>query len=90
MLFTRLLDSEGKILLQCRGCIDENCYTDCINAIRCAAAHDNLFERNSNHEGKWFFNLRSEDGRTLATSRMHDSSFEMERSISIAKAIANE
>lgn len=90
LLFVRLVDDDGRIIIQCRGCIDSDCYNDCISSIRCAAAQDKLFERNSSVEGKWFFNLRSEEGKALATSRMHDTSYEMERSISAVKSIANE
>ncbi len=88
--FAKLHDNDGKLILMCRGCQTSDCFTDCINDIRRSAARDELYERNSTPEGKWFFNLRSVEGKIIATSRMHDTSFEMERSISASKSIASE
>lgn len=88
--FTKLHDSDGKLILMCRGCQTSDCFNDCINEIRKAAARDELYERNSTPDSKWFFNLRSVEGKIIATSRMHDTSFEMERSISIAKSISTD
>lgn len=86
--FAKLHDQFGKLILMCRGCQTSDCFSECINEIRRASSRDELYERNSTPEGKWFFNLRSVGGKIIATSRMHDTSFEMERSISAAKSIS--
>lgn len=83
--YVKLLDETGRIILQCTGCSAENNYTNCINSIRSSALNDALYERSSTPEGKWFFTLRSPDGATIAISRMHATSAELEHSIAAVK-----
>ena len=86
MHYVKLLDNSGMTLLQCTGCSAESNYTNCINRIRTSAQNDALYERSSTFEGKWYFTLRSPDGATIAISRMHASSAELEHVIATVKS----
>lgn len=83
--YVKLLDDSGRAILQCTGCPAESNYTNCINRIRSAAQSEALYERKSTPEGKWYFTLRSAEGETIAVSRMHASSTELEQAISTVK-----
>ena len=84
--YVKLVDSAGRIILQCTGCSTSADNVRCIHTIRTSAQNDALYERSSTPEGKWFFSLRSPDGATIAISRMHDSSAELEHAIAAVKS----
>ncbi len=84
--YVKLIDNSGRAILQCTGCPSESNYTNCINRIRGAAQSEELYERRSTPEGKWYFTLRSAEGATIAVSHMHSSSSELEHSIALVKS----
>jgi hypothetical protein len=84
--YVKLIDGTGRIILQCTGCPSATDNVRCINKIRSSAQNDALYERSSTPEGKWYFSLRSPDGATIAISRMHSSSAELEHAIAAVKS----
>ncbi|NOS86915.1 MAG: YegP family protein [Ignavibacteria bacterium] len=84
--YVKLIDNRGRIILQCTGCTSANENVKCINRIRSAAQNEALYVRSSTPEGKWYFALRSPDGATIAISRMHSSSAELEHAIAAVKS----
>ena len=84
--YVKLLDESGRIILQCTGCASSSDNVKCINRIRSSAQNDALYERSSTPDGKWYFSLRSPDGATIAISRMHASSSELEHAIAAVKS----
>ncbi|HAX50268.1 MAG TPA: hypothetical protein PK605_12175 [Ignavibacteria bacterium] len=84
--YVKLQDSEGVAVLQCTGCPSDCDTVNCIADIRRAAASDANYVRTSTTDSRWFFSLRSPDGRTIAVSRHFMSQPEMERAITELKS----
>lgn len=81
LYYLKLQDYEGKTILQCTGCKSAADSTSCLIEIRRAAASEAQYQRSSTTDGKWFFSLRSPEGRTIAVSSQFGSQQEMERAI---------
>lgn len=84
--YVKMLDNTGRVILQCTGCPSPLNNVKCINTIRSSAQNEALYERSSTPEGKWYFTLRSSKGETIAISRMHNSSAELEHAIAAVKS----
>ena len=84
--YNKLSGSDGLTILQCTGCESEAETSNCMIAIRRAAASDANYERTTTTDGRWFFSLRSPEGRTIAVSRHFGSQPEMERAIAELKS----
>jgi uncharacterized protein YegP (UPF0339 family) len=82
----KLQDYQGKTILQCTGCKSEADNTTCLIDIRRAAASEAQYQCSSTTDGRWFFSLRSPEGKTIAVSAHFGSQQEMERAIAELKS----
>jgi len=71
----------GQILLTSIDFIDKNQMDIIIKMLSTTPITRNHFERKTNLEGKFLFNLKDEDGNLIGTSQLYDSEMGMENGI---------
>ena len=77
----RITSESGHVLLKSILFIDENKAKNSARELPKITSAQNVFERKTNHEGKFLFNLKNTNGELIGQSQLYSSEAGMENGI---------
>ena len=77
----QIKSASGGILLQSGPYTDEESLKNTVTEIKRGTANHLLFERHTNHDGKFLFKLKFQNGTLVGTSQLYDSEAGLENGI---------
>lgn len=80
-----LLADNHEVILTSQGYSTRSACEKGIASVRKHALEDRYFERNRSTDSKYYFNLKSSNGKVIGTSEMYESTFGMETGIESVK-----